>query len=249
MDFLFSPSLTEPKLYHLSSTLEADGNFLPHLFTKIILKNNLNLIILGLKETESSFVALGRKLGSNVALMKSKGLFNFLEVKNELLDNNFAAIKLLITDKITKNIVDSTCIMIDNISIMLDLGVNLINTIDLIQFCQSNSKFQIIHTNADASLLENNTHFYLSQYLKHSSNNIITVQGLKTGMSQGVHGEIFFSPGCQILPTIDHSNQSSQKSVTKESAAVLLSQTFNLQYKVEDNNVLFFAKGLSNEVL
>ncbi|KAJ1972697.1 Elongator subunit elp6 [Dimargaris xerosporica] len=137
------------------------------------------------------------------------------------------------------------CLVIDNLTVLWDLGLSTEAVLGFVRSCklwaESKRGVLVMLTHADRPLLSNfqaasfpahqpSTQFeYFLKALVYLTNFVFKIEPLSSGNSRDVHGQlsIIRGPQCQ-LPNF--------KSVVRH-------------YKVYDNNVEFFAPGLSQAVL
>ncbi|XP_026698627.1 elongator complex protein 6 isoform X2 [Athene cunicularia] len=126
-------------------------------------------------------------------------------------------------------------LLVDDLSVLLSLGAAPVAVLDFIHYCRvvvcSQLKGNIVvlvHSNEDSEDEENEL---VVNSLCHHSDLILWVEGLATGFCKDVHGQI------KIIRRV-----SLELMVEKDLVQIY-------QYKIQDKNVTFFARGLSAAVL
>uniref|UniRef100_A0A8V5GXF3 Elongator complex protein 6 n=1 Tax=Melopsittacus undulatus TaxID=13146 RepID=A0A8V5GXF3_MELUD len=119
-------------------------------------------------------------------------------------------------------------LLVDDLSVLLSLGATAVAVLDFIHYCRvvvcSQLKGNIVvlvHSNEDSEDEENEL---VVNSLCHHSDLILWVEGLVTGFCKDVHGQVMHWRAWRDVV-----------------------QTY--QYKIQDKNVTFFARGLSAAVL
>ncbi|KAM9573451.1 elongator complex protein 6 isoform 3-T4 [Guaruba guarouba] len=126
-------------------------------------------------------------------------------------------------------------LLVDDLSVLLSLGATPVAVLDFIHYCRvvvcSQLKGNIVvlvHSNEDSEDEENEL---VVNSLCHHSDLILWVEGLATGFCKDVHGQIKITRRVSL-------------ELTGEQDVVQI-----YQYKIQDKNVTFFARGLSAAVL
>nr|XP_054484678.1 elongator complex protein 6 isoform X2 [Agelaius phoeniceus] len=125
-------------------------------------------------------------------------------------------------------------LLVDDLSVLLSLGAAPVAVLDFIHYCRvcvccqlKGNVVVLVHSNEDSEDEENEL---VVNSLCHHSDLILWAEGLATGFCKDVHGQI------KIIKRLSL-RQAEQDQV----------QTY--QYKIQDRNVTFFARGLSAAVL
>ncbi|XP_067887554.1 elongator complex protein 6 isoform X3 [Heterodontus francisci] len=144
----------------------------------------------------------------------------------------FICISLLETSKTTWKF---PVLIIDDLSVLLSLGVSTVNILNFMHYCRATvcSKLMgnlvmMVHDTEDLEDEENN---FVVKSLSHQCHLILQVEGLTTGYCKDIHGQLKMA--CRSPSPVK-----SEKNVTKI-----------FQYKIQDKNVTFFARGTSSAVL
>ncbi|XP_064911130.1 elongator complex protein 6 isoform X3 [Columba livia] len=126
-------------------------------------------------------------------------------------------------------------LLVDDLSVLLGLGAAPVAVLDFIHYCRVTvcSRLQgnivvLVHSNEDSEDEENEL---VVNALCHHSDLILWAEGLATGFCKDVHGQI------KIIKRLS-------LELTGEQDQVQI-----YQYKIQDKNVTFFARGLSAAVL
>ncbi|NXP52063.1 ELP6 protein, partial [Heliornis fulica] len=129
----------------------------------------------------------------------------------------------------------SPVLLVDDLSVLLSLGAAPAAVLDFIHYCRvvlcsqlRGNIVVLVHSNEDSEDEENQV---VVNSLCHHSDLILWVEGLATGFCKDVHGQI------QIIKRVS-------LELTGEQDQVQI-----YQYKIQDKNVTFFARGLSAALL
>uniref|UniRef100_A0A669QWL0 Elongator complex protein 6 n=1 Tax=Phasianus colchicus TaxID=9054 RepID=A0A669QWL0_PHACC len=236
-----------------------DGSFLVHHFLSFYLRAGCKVCFLALVQSFSHYNIVAQKLGVSLTAAKEQGQLVFLEGLKSCLDlvfgeeersgqpnplqfisgsvSNLKDLFDFVRTSLTPT--DSDCwkgrvLLVDDLSVLLSLGAAPVDVLDFIHYCRmvvcSQLKGNIVvlvHGSEDSEDEENKL---VVTSLCHHSNLILWVEGLATGFCKDVHGEI------KII-----------KRLSLESTEQDVIQIY--QYKIQDKNVTFFARGLSAAVL
>uniref|UniRef100_A0A8C4T9H3 Elongator complex protein 6 n=1 Tax=Erpetoichthys calabaricus TaxID=27687 RepID=A0A8C4T9H3_ERPCA len=235
----------------LLSESKTDGSFLIHHFLSFFLKGTCKVCFLGLVQSFSHYSTVG----INMLQAREKGQLVFFEGLRNSLDmllpesdasdaepQPLSFLRWPSTD--LRNLFDfvnsslsqsendmsrwaSPVLLIDDLSVLLSLGVNPTAVLDFIHYCrmavcskQQGNMVTLVHNEDD---LGDEDCDLVLHALTHQSSLILQVHGLNTGYCRDVHGQDKF----QLKR--DH--------------------THVFQYKVHDKGVSFFAPGTSSAVL
>ncbi|KAM4688420.1 elongator complex protein 6 isoform 2-T2 [Discoglossus pictus] len=130
-----------------------------------------------------------------------------------------------------------TCpvLIVDDVSALLSLGVSSLQVLDFMHYCRASvcSHYKgnvlcLLHSDEDC---EDEDNELVMRTLCHQSNVILQAEGLSTGYCKDVHGQLKITR--RALP---HGRGERDRTDT-------------YQYKIQDKNVTFFARGLSAAVL
>ncbi|XP_061330465.1 elongator complex protein 6 isoform X3 [Pezoporus flaviventris] len=126
-------------------------------------------------------------------------------------------------------------LLVDDLSVLLSLGATPVAVLDFIHYCRvvvcsqlKGNVVVLVHSNEDSEDEENEL---VVNSLCHHSDLILWVEGLATGFCKDVHGQIKITRRVSL-------------ELTGEQDVVQI-----YQYKIQDKNVTFFARGLSAAVL
>ncbi|XP_053850644.1 elongator complex protein 6 isoform X2 [Vidua macroura] len=126
-------------------------------------------------------------------------------------------------------------LLVDDLSVLLSLGAAPVAVLDFIHYCRvcvccqlKGNVVVLVHSNEDSEDEENEL---VVNSLCHHSDLILWAEGLATGFCKDVHGQI------KIIKRLS----------LRQAAEQDLVQIY--QYKIQDRNVTFFARGLSAAVL
>ncbi|XP_035661620.1 elongator complex protein 6-like [Branchiostoma floridae] len=130
-----------------------------------------------------------------------------------------------------------TLLLVDDLSVLLSLGMSVKDVSDFVHYCRvlmcpsqqsQGAMVTLVHKDAD---VEDEEYSSLFRHMAYHSTVHLAVEGLSSGYSRDVHG--------QVTVTFRNVLDPSQPQTRKR----------RLQYKVEERNVSFFAPGTSRAVL
>ncbi|NXU18907.1 ELP6 protein, partial [Pardalotus punctatus] len=235
-----------------------DGSFLVHHFLSFYLRAGCKVCFVALLQSFSHYNIVAQKLGVNLAAAKERGQLVFLEGLKSCLDLVFgeeeqpgqpSPLQFLSTSdlralfdfvrlSLTPADGDSCTgpvLLVDDLSVLLSLGAAPVAVLDFIHYCRMSVCCQLkgnvvvlVHSNEDSEDEENEL---VVNSLCHHSDLILWAEGLATGFCKDVHGQI------KII----------KRQSLRQAAEQDLVQIY--QYKIQDRNVTFFARGLSAAVL
>ncbi|XP_042188036.1 elongator complex protein 6 [Callorhinchus milii] len=239
---------------------QTDGNFLVHHFLSFYLKGGCKVCFLGLIQSFSHYSLVAQKLGVNLPAARQQGQLVFMEGLRSSLD-------LLLTHEPEGTATQSESplqflsspgadlrslyrfvrtslspspgsgwkfpvLIVDDLSVLLSLGVSTTNILSFIHYCRASicSQLQgnvvvLAHDDADSEDEENEL---LVKSLQHQSHLTLRAEGLVTGYCKDIHGQL---------------------KITLRSPLPGRNTTKVFQYKIQDKNVSFFARGTSPAVL
>ncbi|XP_021503580.1 elongator complex protein 6 isoform X1 [Meriones unguiculatus] len=256
-----APDRTEQGKLTLLCDAKTDGSFLVHHFLSFYLKANCKVCFVALVQSFSHYNIVGQKLGVSLTAARERGQLVFLEGLKSSVDILFHAQDKephplqFLRDASTGNLqslykfvqdtlmpVDSgdtpwkyPVLLVDNLSVLLSLGMRAVAVLDFMQYCRATvccklkgNVVALVHDNSDADDEENDT---LLNGLSHQSHLILRAEGLATGFCKDVHGQLSI-----LWRKLSQTTAQRDRSLT-------------YQYKIQDKNVSFFAKGMSPAVL
>ncbi|NWR64299.1 ELP6 protein, partial [Bucorvus abyssinicus] len=247
-----------------------DGSFLVHHFLSFYLRAGCKVCFVALLQSFSHYNIVAQKLGVSLTAAKERGQLVFLEGLKSCLDllfgeeeeeqseqpsplqfirakspfssresnSDLRALFDFVRTSLTPAGSDSwkgLVLLVDDLGVLLSLGTTPVAVLDFIHYCRvvvcSQLKGNIVvlvHSNEDSEDEENEL---VVNSLCHHSDLILWVEGLATGFCKDVHGQI------KIIRRVS-------LELTGEQDHVQI-----YQYKIQDKNVTFFARGLSAAVL
>ncbi|XP_041046360.1 elongator complex protein 6 isoform X2 [Carcharodon carcharias] len=246
----------------LLSDKQTDGSFLVHHFLSFYLKGGCKVCFLGLVQSFNHYSLVAQKLGVHLAAAREKGQLVFLEGLRSSLDlilsdrqdstpQTLSPLQFLISpnaslqclyDFVCKSLLETSettwkfpVLIIDDLSVLLSLGVTPVNIMNFIHYCRATicSKFMgnIVTLMHNTEHLEDEENNFVAKSLSHQCHLILEVEGLTTGYCKDIHGQLKMT--CRSPSPVK-----SEKNVTKI-----------FQYKIQEKNVTFFARGTSSAVL
>ncbi|NXR32045.1 ELP6 protein, partial [Zosterops hypoxanthus] len=235
-----------------------DGSFLVHHFLSFYLRAGCKVCFVALLQSFSHYSIVAHKLGVSLAAAKERGQLVFLEGLKSCLDLLFgeeeqpgqpSPLQFLscrdlraLFDFVRVSLAPAEgdswkgpVLLVDDLSVLLSLGAAPVAVLDFIHYCRVSVCCQLkgnivvlVHSNEDSEDEENEL---VVNSLCHHSDLILWAEGLATGFCKDVHGQI------KIIKRLS----------LRQAAGQDLVQTY--QYKIQDRNVTFFARGLSSAVL
>ncbi|XP_004449777.2 elongator complex protein 6 [Dasypus novemcinctus] len=239
---------------------KTDGSFLVHHFLSFYLKANCKVCFVALIQSFSHYNIVGQKLGVSLTAARERGQLVFLEGLKSSVDVFFRAQEephplQFLREASAQSLqplyefvrealkpVDGDeavwrypVLLVDDLSVLLSLGVGAVAVLDFVQYCRATVCWELkgnmvalVHDSGDAEDEENDM---LLNGLSHQSHLILRAEGLATGFCKDVHGQLRILWRGPSQPTAQQ-----DRSVT-------------YQYKIQDKNVSFFARGMSPAVL
>ncbi|CAM9198649.1 unnamed protein product [Bubo scandiacus] len=255
-----SPQRPGTGKFTLLRDTRTDGSFLVHHFLSFYLRAGCKVCFVALLQSFSHYNIVAQKLGVSLTAAKERGQLIFLEGLKSCLDllfgekeqsgqpsplqflsegaSDLKALFDFVRVSLTPAGSDSwkgPVLLVDDLSVLLSLGAAPVAVLDFIHYCRvvvcSQLKGNIVvlvHSNEDSEDEENEL---VVNSLCHHSDLILWVEGLATGFCKDVHGQI------KIIRRV-----SLELTAEKDLVQVY-------QYKIQDKNVTFFARGLSAAVL
>nr|XP_044992412.1 elongator complex protein 6 [Jaculus jaculus] len=255
-----SPDRAEQGKLTLLCDTNTDGSFLVHHFLSFYLKANCKVCFVALVQSFSHYNIVGQKLGVSLTAARERGQLVFLEGLKSALDiffqdqeashplqflreagaGNLQPLYEFVLDALKP--VDSgemtwkfPVLLVDNLSVLLSLGLGTVAILDFMQYCRATVCWELkgnvvalVHDSGDAEDEENDV---LLNGLSHQSHLVLRAEGLTTGFCKDVHGQL------RILW-----RKPSQPTAQRDRSLIY-------QYKIQDKNVSFFAKGMSPAIL
>lgn len=254
-----TPERTEQGKLTLLCDAETDGSFLVHHFLSFYLKANCKVCFVALVQSFSHYSMVGQKLGVSLTTARERGQLVFLEGLKSAMDiffraqeephplqffrednaGNLQSLYDFVRDTLKPMDGEETTwrypvLLVDNLSVLLSLGVGAVATLDFIQYCRATvccelkgNVVALVHDSGDAD----DENDILLNGLSHQSHLILRAEGLATGFCKDVHGQL------RVLW-----RKPSQPTAQRD-------RSLTYQYKIQDKNVSFFAKGMSPAVL
>ncbi|XP_003794587.1 elongator complex protein 6 isoform X3 [Otolemur garnettii] len=255
-----SPDRAEQGKLTLLCDAKTDGSFLVHHFLSFYLRANCKVCFLALVQSFSHYNIVGQKLGVSLTVARERGQLVFLEGLKSSMDVFFQAHKephplQFLREVNAGNLqplfefvrealkpVDNRepawrcpVLLVDDLSLLLSLGVGAVAVLDFVHYCRATvccefkgNVVALVHDSGDGEDEENDI---LLNGLSHQSHLILRTEGLSTGFCRDVHGQL------KILW-----RRPSQPTAQRDRSLIY-------QYKIQDKNVSFFAKGMSPAVL
>ncbi|XP_075561785.1 elongator complex protein 6 isoform X2 [Pelecanus crispus] len=268
-----SPQRPETGKFTLLRDTRTDGSFLVHHFLSFYLRAGCKVCFVALLQSFSHYNIVAQKLGVSLTAAKERGQLVFLEGLKSCLDllfgeeeeqsgqpsplqfireasaSNLKALFDFVRTSLTPAGSDSwkgPVLLVDDLSVLLSLGATPVAVLDFIHYCRvavcsqlkgliaslrlslQGNIVVLVHSNEDSDDEENEL---VVNSLCHHSDLILWVEGLATGFCKDVHGQI------KIIRRVS-------LELTAEQDVIQI-----YQYKIQDKNVTFFARGLSAAVL
>ncbi|KAI8998159.1 hypothetical protein BC832DRAFT_595214 [Gaertneriomyces semiglobifer] len=236
-----TPESTCGRFALVTDELQSDGTFILQHFISRHLRSpdqRCKVVLLGLAQTLANYIAIGKKLGLNLPASSQNGRFQFIDGSSNLQEfaaSPTAALKSLLVNLSSAVRPQETrpCVVIDDLSVLLYSGVPLNDIITFVATLRSQIEkedgFLAVLVHADPSGNEDVEQRVLNTTLMHMTDYILHVQPLKSGVTQGVDGQLTLARG----PLLD----------VAEFRSTLL------HYKIGETGVQFYQRGLSGGVL
>ncbi|XP_036886484.1 elongator complex protein 6 [Sturnira hondurensis] len=255
-----SPDKVQQGKLTLLCDAETDGSFLVHHFLSFYLKANCKVCFVALVQSFSHYNVVGQKLGVSLTAARECGQLVFLEGLKSSVDvflraeggphplcflreanaGNLQPLYEFVQEALKP--VDrgeaawrSPVLLVDDLSVLLGLGVRAVAVLDFIHYCRvavccslQGNIVALVHDSGDAEDEESDM---LLNGLSHQSHLILRAEGLATGFCRDVHGQLRILWRGPSQPTTQRD------------------RSLTFQYKIQDKNVSFFAKGMSPAVL
>uniref|UniRef100_A0A8C3B833 Elongator complex protein 6 n=1 Tax=Cairina moschata TaxID=8855 RepID=A0A8C3B833_CAIMO len=254
-----SPQRPGTGKFTLLRDTRTDGSFLVHHFLSFYLRAGCKVCFVALLQSFSHYNIVAQKLGVSLTAARERGQLVFLEGLKSCLDllfgeeepsgepsplqflsgstSNLKALFDFVRTSLTPAEGDSwqgPVLLVDDLSVLLSLGAAPVAVLDFIHYCRvvvcsqlQGNIVVLVHGSEDGADEENEL---LGTALSHHSDLILWAEGLATGFCKDIHGEI------KIIKRL--SLQSTEQDVVQV-----------YQYKIQEKNVTFFARGLSAAVL
>ncbi|CAH6777639.1 elongator complex protein 6 [Phodopus roborovskii] len=254
-----TPERTEQGKLTLLCDAKTDGSFLVHHFLSFYLKANCKVCFVALVQSFSHYNIVAQKLGVSLTAARERGQLVFLEGLKSAADfffhtqeephplrflreasaGNLQPLYQFVQDSLKPVDGGETpwkypVLLVDNLSVLLSLGLGAVAVLDFVQYCRATvccelkgNVVALVHDHKDAEDKENDI---LLNGLSHQSHLVLRAEGLATGFCKDVHGQL------RILWRRSQPTARRDRSLT-------------YQYKIQDKNVSFFAKGMSPAVL
>ncbi|KAM8810380.1 elongator complex protein 6 [Eudromia elegans] len=260
-----SPQRPEQGKFTLLRDTRTDGSFLVHHFLSFYLRAGCKVCFVALLQSFSHYNIVAQKLGVNLTAAKERGQLVFLEGLGSCLDVVFGKEELAeeqeakqphplqfvsgtasdlraLLDFVRASLapVDGDAwqgrvLLLDELGILLSLGAAPVAVLDFVHYCRVAvcSRLQgnivvLVHSDEDSEDEENRL---LVTSLCHHSDLILWAEGLATGFCKDVHGQLKIIRRTSLQPGGERDTQ----------------QLY--QYKIQERNVTFFARGMSAAVL
>ncbi|ORX56949.1 hypothetical protein DM01DRAFT_1320069 [Hesseltinella vesiculosa] len=255
------PDNIAPSQTHLviTDTLNANGNFLLHHFISNHLKADRRVVLIGLSQIYNHYFLINRKLGMNLLPYKQSGQFVFLDGTTHLndysLDTPYPPLNTPSTPSdtldgskektdaclqrfyqtIRQHIQPGTLLILDDASALLMNGFGVrpvtlfLQKLSGLMQTVEGTLIDLIH--ADEQGVEDVEQDGFVKSVLQLSDLVLQVQALGSGFARDVHGQLSILYGPKFLP------------------GTCSTQPQSMHYKIMDNNVTFFPKGVSQGVL
>ncbi|XP_069066983.1 elongator complex protein 6 [Pleurodeles waltl] len=237
---------------------KTDGSFLVHHFLSFYLKAGCKVCFVALVQSFSHYNIVAQKLGVSLTTARERGQLVFLEglksswdvLFGEKQDCGQSPLQFLsgsdlkhlynfVRSSLATSSAEETwrcpVLLVDDLSVLLSLGVKAIQVVDFIHYCKtticSHLKGNIVALAHSIDDSDDNENELVVSFLRHQSSLMLEAEGLVTGFCKDVHGQlkITWKGPCHVKGEKDQSKV--------------------YQYKIQDKNVSFFARGLSSAVI
>ncbi|CAO3665312.1 unnamed protein product [Rhizopus stolonifer] len=230
-------------------TLKSEGNFLIHHFVINHLKANKPVILVGLSQIFNHYFLIARKLGLNLQTYKQFGKFIFIDGLTHLNQYTngtpyppsktptapsgtleYKQDLKLFYKSIQSFVSQDALLIIDNLSVLLYNGFegvpHFVSKLKTLMESLDGTLLSVVHADEEGSEEPEQDGFIKN--VIYNSDLVLHVQPLHSGLARDVHGQLDVIQGPQATMSINPQL---------------------MHYKILDNNVHFFAKGLQQNVL
>ncbi|XP_036414346.1 elongator complex protein 6 [Colossoma macropomum] len=255
-----SPDNFREREFILLSDRQADASFLIHHYLTFYLRARCKVCFLGLVQSFSHYSVVSQRLGVNLNQAKEKGQLVFLEglkasprvlLNEDTSDTTHTFDYLRSPCAELRGLFEFVCnslsqggseaggepwappvLIIDDLSVLLSLGVSAGAILDFTHYCQATvcSQLQgsiVALVRCDDEEWDEESSSYLLKALTHQCSLSLRVEGLSTGYCRDIHGQVEIWRRGRA--------EENQRRV--------------FQYKVHDKGASFFAPGTSRAVL
>lgn len=257
-----SPDSFREGEFILLSDRQADASFLVHHYLTFYLRARCRVCVLGLVQSFSHYSVVSQRLGVNLTQAKEKGQLVFLEalkaspgvLLGEDSSDKSAALDYLrsprpelrglyefVWNSLSRGAGEDTAkswgppvLIIDDLSVLLSLGVSAAAILDFAHYCQATicsqlqgSVVALVRCEDEEYDEDEEGSNYLLKALSHQCSLSLRVEGLSTGYCRDIHGQV----------EIWWRGRGTEN------------QRKMFQYKVHDKGASFFAPGTSRAVL
>ncbi|XP_067148201.1 elongator complex protein 6 isoform X1 [Apteryx mantelli] len=258
-----SPQRPEKGTFTLLRDTRTDGSFLVHHFLSFYLRAGCKVCFVALLQSFSHYNIVAQKLGVSLTAAKERGQLVFLEGLGSCLDVLFGEEQQqeqagqphplrFISDGasdlrglfefVRTSLAPATgdawpgrVLLLDDLGVLLSLGASPVAVLDFVHYCRvavcSRLQGNIVALARGGDDSEDEENELLVTSLCHHSDLILWAEGLATGFCKDVHGQLKIIRRASLQP-------GGQPDVLQI-----------YQYKIQDKNVTFFARGLSAAVL
>jgi hypothetical protein len=236
--------------------MSQEGSLVLHHLLSHFLKGTGSVCLVGLAQSFTHYNTVANRLSINLNKLKEDNRFAFVDAIDHIGRDSLiqcglepsgdeksswpdhvptdphSSLKGLYVQlkNIVANLKENTLVILDDVSVFMSLGIP---ALDVMYLCQYLKRFLFQHQSSLAILChcgdEDDELDVLCKQLTYQSDIIFEVSSLKTGFCIDVHGEM--------------------KITTKDSSCPGQIATKNVQFKISDKNVQFFALGLSRAVI
>lgn len=240
---------------------QTEADFLTHHFLSFYLKAGCKVCFVALVQSFSHYSIVAQKLGVGLPAAKERGQLVFLEGLKSSCDVLFSEegqsaepnpfqfisgdgsdlkalyefVRTALSPAAGGDSWKCPVLIVDNLSVLLSLGLRPVDVLDFLHYCRvtviSQLKGNIVVMVRSSNESEDEENEMLATAVRHQSHRILWAEGLATGFCRDIHGQL----------TI-RQQSSWEKRAEGDRVRVF-------QYKIQDKNVTFFARGMSAAVL
>uniref|UniRef100_F6UN53 Elongator complex protein 6 n=1 Tax=Monodelphis domestica TaxID=13616 RepID=F6UN53_MONDO len=231
-----SPDKPEQGKFTLLCDAKTDGGFLVHHFLSFYLKANCKVCFVALLQSFSHYNIVGQKLGVNLIAARDRGQLVFFEGLKSTVEVLFGSkeqpntLKFIresssdlksLYEFVQKALTPSgdgsatswkfPVLLVDDLSVLLSLGVEAVAVLDFIQYCRATVccqlKGNVVALVHDSDQTEDEENAMLMNALGHQSSLILRAEGLVTGFCKDVHGQLKILRRGLLQPKNDEAEQ------------------------------------------
>jgi hypothetical protein len=200
------------KRYVLISDDQSSSDYFLHYFLCNRIRNDQIVCLISVTQDLLHYQAITSKLGTNLKFAQDRNQFHFIKTHsrtastgtgpcchNVTIDNSLKPLYQLINDVLSSfDQSKPVCVIIDDLSILLSLGVSLVEMLTFVKHCRDHllnddkkegSLIIRIHRDSD---VDDDEEGFLLRHILHYCHLHLHTKGLTTGYSPHISGEVSY---------------------------------------------------------